>query len=75
MIVTMFALKSCGISKKKTAIENVIFIVKLNFVKNVLYLINCTKEANILAIIIRWQGHSNICKIIIDNNYYPFQEA
>lgn len=59
MIVVTFALKSCGISetKNKLPLKSYFYRSKLNFVSNVFYLINGTKEAKILAIVLRWQGH------------------
>lgn len=58
MIVVTFALKSCGISEtKKLPLKSYFYRSELNYVSNVFYLINGTKEAKILAIVLRWRGH------------------
>lgn len=54
------------VKRQKTAIENVIFVV-INWVSwKCILPNNCTKEAIILAVWKRWQGHSYVCiKLIL----------
>lgn len=49
--------KVAGLVKQKLPLKSYFYRSKLNFVSNVFYLINGTKEAKILAIVLRWQGH------------------
>lgn len=49
--------KVAGLVKQKLPLKSYFYRSKLNFVSDVFYLINGTKEAKILAIVLRWQGH------------------
>lgn len=49
--------KVAGLVKQKLPLKSYFYRRKLNFVSNVFYLINGTKEAKIFAIVLRWQGH------------------
>lgn len=49
--------KVAGLVKQKLPLKNYFYRSKLNFVSNVFYLINGTKEAKIWAVVPRWRGH------------------
>lgn len=49
--------KVAGLVKQNLPLKSYFYRSKLNFVSDVFYLINGTKEAKILVIVLRWQGH------------------